>query len=97
MPLAETDLIDFMTLENGTLQLYAGYKEETPKEPEIPEKKPTKPEENKGESSIEEIKKEENETVHTGDEVSKGMYYVLLGGSVIVFAAMLRKNRSSEQ
>ena len=119
MPLTETDMIDFMTVEDGTLQLYAGYKEETPEEPENPEEKPTEPEETpsepeekptepeekpntpneeeKGESNIEEIKKEESEAVHTGDEVSKGMYYVLLGGSVIVFAAMLRKNRSSEQ
>ena len=118
-PLTETDTIDFTRLENGTLQLYAGYKEETPEEPENPEEKPTEPEETpsepeekptepeekpntpneegKGESNIEEIKKEESEAVHTGDEVSKGMYYVLLGGSVIVFAAMLRKNRSSEQ
>ena len=118
-PLTETDTVDFTTLENGTLQLYAGYKEETPEEPETPEEKPTEPEETpsepeekptepeekpntpneeeKGESNIEEIKKEESEAVHTGDEVSKGMYYVLLGGSMIVFAAMLRKNRRSEQ
>ena len=83
--------------------------EEKPSEPEEkpsePEEKPTEPEEKpntpneeeKGESNIEEIKKEESEAVHTGDEVSKGMYYVLLGGSMIVFAAMLRKNRRSEQ
>ena len=119
MPLTETDMIDFMTVEDGTLQLYAGYKEVMPEEPETPEEKPTEPEEKpsepeekptepqekpntpneeeKEESSIEEIKKEENETVNTGDEVSKGMYYVLLGGSMIVFAAMSRKKRSSEQ
>ena len=119
MPLAEIDMIDFTTLEDGTLQLYAGYKEVMPEEPETPEEKPTEPEETpsepeekptepeekpntpneeeKGESNIEEIKKEESEAVHTGDEVSKGMYYLLLGGSMIVFATMLRKNRRSEQ
>ena len=119
MPLAEIDMIDFTTLEDGTLQLYAGYKEVTPEEPETPEEKPTEPEETpsepeekptepqdqpntpneeeKEESNIEEIKKEESEAVHTGDEVSKGMYYLLLGGSMIVFATMLRKNRRSEQ
>ena len=43
MPLAEIDMIDFTTLEDGTLQLYAGYKEVTPEEPETPEEKPTEP------------------------------------------------------
>ena len=94
--------------EFGTFEVM-WQKEEKPTEPEEkpsePEEKPTEPEEKpntpneeeKGESNIEEIKKEESEAVHTGDEVSKGMYYVLLGGSMIVFAAMLRKNRRSEQ
>ena len=94
--------------EFGTFEVM-WQKEEKPTDPEEkpsePEEKPTEPEEKpntpneeeKGESSIEEIKKEESEAVNTGDEVSKGMYYVLLGGSVIVFAAMLRKNRRSEQ
>ncbi|WP_342744947.1 BspA family leucine-rich repeat surface protein [Massilicoli timonensis] len=80
--------------EFGTFEVM-WQKEEKPTEPE--EKPNTPNEEEKGESNIEEIKKEENEAVHTGDEVSKGMYYVLLGGSMIVFAAMLRKNRRSEQ
>ena len=80
--------------EFGTFEVM-WQKEEKPTEPE--EKPNTPNEEEKGESNIEEIKKEESEAVHTGDEVSKGMYYVLLGGSVIVFAAMLRKNRRSEQ
>ena len=94
--------------EFGTFEVM-WQKEEKPTEPEEkpsePAEKPTEPEEKpntpneeeKGESNIEEIKKEESEAVHTGDEVSKGMYYVLLGGSMIVFAAMLRKNRRSEQ
>ena len=94
--------------EFGTFEVM-WQKEEKPTEPEEkpsePEEKPTEPEEKpntpneeeKGESNIEEIKKEESEAVNTGDEVSKGMYYVLLGGSMIVFAAMLRKNRRSEQ
>ncbi|MCQ5121809.1 InlB B-repeat-containing protein [Massilicoli timonensis] len=80
--------------EFGTFEVM-WQKEEKPTEPE--EKPNTPNEEEKGESNIEEIKKEESEAVHTGDEVSKGMYYVLLGGSMIVFAAMLRKNRRSEQ
>ena len=94
--------------EFGTFEVM-WQKEEKPTEPEEkptePEEKPSEPEEkpntpneeNKGENNIEEIKKEESEAVNTGDEVSKGMYYVLLGGSMIVFAAMLRKNRRSEQ
>ena len=94
--------------EFGTFEVM-WQKEEKPTEPEEkpsePAEKPTEPEEKpntpneeeKGESNIEEIKKEESEAVNTGDEVSKGMYYVLLGGSMIVFAAMLRKNRRSEQ
>ena len=119
MPFDEASSVDFATLIDNTLPLYAGYKEVMPEEPETPEEKPTEPEEKpsepeekptepqdqpntpneeeKGESNIEEIKKEESEAVNTGDEVSKGMYYVLLGGSMIVFAAMLRKNRRSEQ
>ena len=119
MPFDEASSVDFATLIDNTLPLYAGYKEVMPEEPETPEEKPTEPEEKpsepeekptepqekpntpneeeKGESNIEEIKKEESEAVHTGDEVSKGMYYVLLGGSMIVFAAMSRKKRSSEQ
>ena len=99
MPFDETGSVDFTTLTNGTLQLYAGYKEVTPEEkPAEPEDTPDTPKEEikEPESKIEEVKKEQTSAVNTGNEVSKGMYYMLLGGSVIVLGAMAYKCRKSE-
>ena len=92
MPLDETSSVDFTTLADGTLQLYAGYKEVTP---ETPEDTPdTSIEEITGsESNIQEVKKEE--PINTGDHTNQSMYYILLGGSVIVLGAMAYKHRKS--
>ena len=73
MPFDETSSVDFTTLADGTLQLYAGGYKEIPEEPEV--------------------KKEE--ASNTGDHSNQSMYYILLGGSVIVLGAMAYKHRKS--
>ena len=90
MPFDETSSVDFTTLADGTLQLYAGGYKEIPEEPETPDMPDTP---TGSESNIDEVKKEE--ASNTGDHSNQSMYYILLGGSVIVLGAMAYKHRKS--
>lgn len=74
MSFDETSSVDFTTLADGTLQLYAGGYKEIPEEPETPEDTPDTPKEEitGSESNIQELKKEE--AINTGDHTNQSMY-----------------------